>query len=78
MANDRRRVRTRCGDGGRELPAEGPPLFVPVEVLPATPAPVVAPLEVMLGSGRVVRVPSGFDAGTLRLLLSVLEEKPSC
>jgi hypothetical protein len=41
------------------------PAFVPVHVLPAATA-----LEVVLGSGRVVRVPAGFDAATLRLLRS--------
>jgi hypothetical protein len=36
------------------------------------------PLEVVLGRGRVIRVPSGFDAGTLRQLLAVLDEESSC
>jgi hypothetical protein len=49
---------------------------VSLGVLPATsnsPA-----LELVLSSGRVIRVPPGFDAGTLRQLLAVLEEKPAC
>jgi transposase len=50
------------------------PAFLPVHVASA-PA---AMLEVMSGSGRVVRVPPGFDADTLRRLLAVLEEGPSC
>ena len=49
------------------------PAFVPVRVLPAT----AVPLEVVLG-GRVIRVPTGFDAGTLRQLLVVLDEESSC
>jgi transposase len=50
------------------------PIFIPLHVVPATTAP---PLEVVLGQGRVIRVPAGFDAATLRQLLGVLEE-PSC
>jgi len=55
------------------------PLFVPVGVTeaPLTPAGVDGSLEVVLGLGRVVRVPPGFDAATLRQLLAVLEG-PSC
>jgi transposase-like protein len=53
--------------------AQDQPAFVPLCVLPtATTA-----LELVLGQGRVVRVPAGFDAATLRQLLAVLEE-PSC
>jgi len=52
------------------------PLFVPVRVSSAI-AP--AALEVVLRDGRVLRVPVGFDAGTLRQLLAVLdEEATSC
>lgn len=32
-------------------------------------------LEVVLGNGRVVRVPTGFDAETLRRLVGTLEER---
>lgn len=52
----------------RELPA-----FVPVTILPAA-----SPLEVLLGQGRVVRITPGFDPATLRQLLAVLDEEPSC
>ncbi len=56
-------------DGSRTAP-----LFVPVHV-----SPTVAPaLEVVLDDGRVVRVPEGFDAATLRQLLAVLAETPLC
>ena len=53
----------------------GQPAFVPVRVAPAA---TTAALEVVLAAGRVVRVPPGFDAATLRQLLAVLEEGPSC
>jgi hypothetical protein len=36
------------------------------------------PIELVVGGGRVVRVPPGFDADTLRNLLAILEELPSC
>jgi hypothetical protein len=52
---------------------DGLPVFVPVTIT-ATPAP----LEVVLRDGRVVRVPALFDAATLRQLLGVLAEAPSC
>jgi hypothetical protein len=57
----------------RRCPAGAPVLFVPVRV-----AASASLLEVVLGSGRVVRVPAGFDAATLRLLLVVLEEERPC
>jgi hypothetical protein len=47
--------------------------------LAAEKAPAVdGTLEVVLASGRRLRVPSGFDAATLRQVLTVLEEEPSC
>ena|SRR5271165_124300 len=51
--------------------ADGRPVFVPVRVLAAAAA-----LEVVLSRGRVLRVPAGFDAATLRQLLAILEETP--
>jgi transposase len=57
------------------------PAFVPVRVVPSavdTTPPASAGLELVLGSRRVVRVPPQFDADTLRRLLFVLEETPSC
>jgi hypothetical protein len=48
---------------GHHLPA-----FLPVTIVPSAPV-----LEVVLGAGRVVRVPAGFDAATLRQLLAVLD-----
>jgi hypothetical protein len=52
---------------------DGLPTFVPVTI-----AAAASPLEVMLCDGRVVRVPAGFDAATLRQLLAVLAEVPPC
>ena len=49
------------------------PAFVPVTILPATP-----PLEVVLGQGALSAVTPGFDPATLRQLLAVLDEEPSC
>jgi hypothetical protein len=58
-----------------------PALFVPLRVVPGVPAPASAAasvLEVVIGQGgateRVVRVSPGFDAATLRRLLSVLDD----
>jgi hypothetical protein len=51
------------------------PAFVPLGVTPDSTPPV---LEIIVDSGRVVRVPPGFDVATLRNLLAVLEETPSC
>lgn len=48
------------------------PLFVPLRVTPSASV-----LEIVLGQGRVVRVPPGFDPATLRQLLAVLEEEES-
>ena len=46
------------------------PAFVPIRIVSAPPATI----EVLLGNGRVLRVPAGFDAATLRQLLAVMEE----
>ena len=51
---------------------------VPVKVLvDAVPAQASA-LEVVLPNGRAVRVAPGFDAATLRQLLTVLQEGQLC
>jgi hypothetical protein len=50
--------------------ADQQPLFVPVGVVPSST------LELVLGHDRVIRVPTGFDAATLRQLLAILEERP--
>ena len=51
------------------------PLFVPLQVLPSCGGMTI---EVVLRQGRIVRVPAGFDAATLRQLLAIVEEGPSC
>jgi transposase-like protein len=66
----RRTIQERDGHGWAGDPR---PAFVPV-----TLATVAASLEVVLADGRVVRVPAGFDAATLRQLLAVLAEVPPC
>jgi hypothetical protein len=67
-------ARDRTGTHGwHGYPAAGLPAFVPVTI--AAPAPA---LEVLLRAGHIVRVPAGFDAATLRQLLTVLDEGPPC
>jgi len=76
----RRTIAQRDGQAGRCAGRNGPartvslPLFVPVQLSSVAGAP----LEVVLERGQVVRVPAGFDATTLRQLLAVLAETPSC
>src|SRR6516164_1218296 len=53
-ARDRQAASARQRSDGHRGGAD---LFVPVRVLPTTPG-----LELVLGGGRVVRVPAGFDA----------------
>ena len=68
---DEQAAHSRSVGGGQEdLPA-----FVPVHVAPTEPTPA---LEVVVGAGRVIRVTPGFDVATLRNLLAILEEAPSC
>jgi hypothetical protein len=52
--------------------------FVPVQVLSESTPASGRMLEVILTSGRRLRVPGGFDAATLRQVLTVLEEGPTC
>jgi hypothetical protein len=52
--------------------------FVPVRVVPEDEPDPTNRFEVVLPSGRTLRVAPGFDAATLRQLLLVLEEVPSC
>jgi hypothetical protein len=56
-------------------PADDTPRFLPLQIVPTTAG---APLELVLASGRIVRVPAGFDATALRQLLALLEEQPPC
>jgi hypothetical protein len=52
--------------------------FVPVQVMPDDRPAHATPIELGLADGRWVRVMPGFDPGTLRQLLEVLEEAPPC
>ena len=54
-----RDAQASCQDG-RHGPRAGQPVFVPVRVVEPTAPPA---LEVVLGGGRLVRVPVGFDEG---------------
>lgn len=60
---------------GREAPSERPQL-VPVRISAAgfLDGERSEPFEVALPGDRVVRVPAGFDAASLRRLLAVLED----
>jgi hypothetical protein len=51
--------------------------FVQVRIVPA-PIGTAADLQIVLSSGHVVRVPTGFDPATLRQLLAILKEEPPC
>ncbi len=49
------------------------PSFAPVRLVGDAAPATAAPLELALSGGRLLRVPVGFDAATLRQLLAVLE-----
>ncbi len=71
---DEHAARPDSGRDDRSEVAEAP-VFVPVHV---TRNAVASALEVVIGTKRVVRVSPGFDPATLRGLLAILEEAPSC
>lgn len=52
------------------------PTFVPLRIVPTLAGNPSTAFEVVLKDERVVRVPPGFDAASLRKLLAVLEEQP--
>ena len=52
--------------------------FVAVQVVADAPPAQGSALEVVLADGRAVRVAPGFDAATLRQLLTVLEGEGPC
>jgi transposase-like protein len=62
-----RQAESRTGRSPRQA-GHSLPAFVPVTLVPSTPL-----LEVVLRAGRVVRVPAGFDAASLRQLLVILD-----
>ena len=59
-------ARRKCS--AKKAPA---PIFDPVRIV-AAPAPS-SPIELEHSSGHLLRVPSGFDATTLRRVIEVLE-----
>lgn len=72
----RRRSRLNAdGDGDLRPSSDSHAGFVPVRVVPTAASMA---FEVVLNGGRVVRVPAGFEAASLRQLLVVLEEERSC
>jgi hypothetical protein len=52
--------------------------FVPLRVIGTATPDLATAFEVVLGDGRSVRVPAGFDPASFRQLLAVLQEPPSC
>jgi hypothetical protein len=49
--------------------------FLPLSVCADTP-PSAVMLELVLGNGRLLRIPAGCDPSAVRALLAVLEEPP--
>src|SRR5262245_35565195 len=47
--------------------------FIPLDVRPDAPLAPAPALELVLGNGRLLRIPQGFDAAALRALLVALE-----
>jgi hypothetical protein len=59
--------------------AETAPVFLPVRVVDleaASRRPAAPTIEIVLPTGPIVRVPSGFDPSTLGHVLAVLEGRP--
>ena len=54
-------------------PAGAPPVFRELQRTGPAPLPAPALLEVLLRSGHVLRVPSGVDTTTLRVVIAALE-----
>jgi hypothetical protein len=71
-------ARRQRGHGERRRAKAAQAVFVPVHVTDLPGLPAVPALEVVFSRGRILRVPGGFDAVTLRQLLAVLEETPAC
>ena len=65
----RSRLHQRTGDT---------PAVVPVQLVADAPPAQASALELVLADGRVVRVAPGFDAATLRQLLTALEGEGPC
>ena len=59
------------------LKRDRPLRFVELKMAVAPQTPAAPGFEVVLGSGRRVRIPGGFDAAELTRLVGVLEESGS-
>lgn len=70
--------RRRPGASTEGEPTEATPIFLPVRVadLEAISPRQASPIEIVLPTGPIVRVPSGFDPSTLGQVLAVLEGRP--
>jgi hypothetical protein len=75
--DETRRPRARTRRRGRNQKRQARSAFLPVRVMESAPSPTAAPLEVLTRTGRVVRVPIGFDEATLRRVVTALENQ-SC
>jgi hypothetical protein len=71
------RDRERTARRPRRASRQQAPTFVPLRVVPEV-SDAASGIEVVLTSGHVLRVRSGFDVETLRQLLAVLVEVRSC
>jgi hypothetical protein len=61
------------GEPNEEVPAFLPVRVVDPEAVTPRPAP---PIEIVLTTGPIVRVPSGFDPSTLGQVLALLDGRP--
>jgi transposase-like protein len=52
------------------------PSFVPVHLVASAAGPAAGGVEIVLGQGRTIRVPPGFDRQTLASVLALLEGQP--
>ena len=64
--------------GAASTSAGDTPAVVPVQLVADAPPAQASALELVLADGRVVRVAPGFDAATLRQLLTALEGEGPC
>ena len=71
------RMASAARSPGRPLPPRrGAVSFLPVRVVQDAAIETARGVEIVLGPGRTVRVPAGFDRQTLMDVLAVLEAQP--
>lgn len=75
LARRDRRPTTDARRDAEGQSADAMPVFLPVRVVDreATPPQPPPPIEILLPTGPTLRVPGGFDPGTLRAILMILE-----